>query len=215
MTTVDPIPRGRGRTARLSRAERAALSDEKLIQASLELIAECGIERVTLRSIGERAGYSRGLVNYRFGTKEALLKEATHRLVKRWAQEAFPTEGPEAEGIHALRGFVARHGGSLDSLECRAYYTLVYAALGPMPELRQELADVHVEIRQRLAAYIRQGIEAGDVRSDVDAGRYAAWIYGAVRGIAYQWFLDPEAVDLDSAYSELSHAIERSLVATS
>src|SRR5262245_7586922 len=115
---------------KLSRAQRAALSDERLIRAALELIAEAGIESVTLRGIGERAGYSRGLVNYRFGTKEALLRAAAGHLLRRWSDEVMLPAVGDRVGLSALREMVSEYLKVLRSPEpyAKAYHTLVYAA---------------------------------------------------------------------------------------
>jgi len=45
-----------------------------LLDAAADLIAEGGYEAMTLAAVGERAGYSRGLVTARFGSKDQLLE---------------------------------------------------------------------------------------------------------------------------------------------
>src|SRR6218665_3470496 len=60
---------------RRTQAERVAESDRRLIEAAIRLIARVGYTHTTLESIGVEAGYSRGLVQHRFGSKERLLAE--------------------------------------------------------------------------------------------------------------------------------------------
>src|ERR1700748_893308 len=62
-----------GQKLRRTQAERAAESDRRLLRAALKLIAERGYRNTSLAAIGEEAGYSRGLVNDRFGSKAGLL----------------------------------------------------------------------------------------------------------------------------------------------
>src|SRR5437660_10966063 len=50
-------------------------SRDRVLQASLELIAEVGIDRVRLAEIARRAGMSSGQVMYYFTTKEHILLE--------------------------------------------------------------------------------------------------------------------------------------------
>ena len=50
--------------------ERSDLSTARLLDAAAELIEEGGYEAMTVAAVGERAGYSRGLVTARFGSKE-------------------------------------------------------------------------------------------------------------------------------------------------
>ena len=60
------------RTASRQR-ERSERSTRALLDAAGEVIAEVGYGNMTLAAVGERAGYSRGLVTARFGSKEKLL----------------------------------------------------------------------------------------------------------------------------------------------
>lgn len=195
-----------------TQAERTRTSERRLIRAALELIAESGLEGVTLRAIAERAGCSRGLVNYHFGSKEDLLRKATRELVRGWSRGIVAPAVGDRVGADALRTVLAEHLQLLRrSPEARAYYTLVYAALGPMPELQAELARAHATLRRRMADWIAAGIAAGAVRADVDPVQQAILVHGAVRGIVYQWMLDPGAIDLERAYDALATTIERAL----
>src|SRR5258706_12229442 len=59
---------------RRPQAERRAQSERRLLDAATQLIAEQGFSKTTLAQIGAKAGYSRGLVNERFGSKGELVK---------------------------------------------------------------------------------------------------------------------------------------------
>ena len=43
-----------------------------MLAAAVDLILEHGTDKTTLAAIGEKAGYSRGLATYRFGSKAGL-----------------------------------------------------------------------------------------------------------------------------------------------
>ena len=60
----------------LTQAERTAISDRAMLDAAIELVLEHGTEKTTLAMIGEKAGYSRGLATYRFGSKAGLYDES-------------------------------------------------------------------------------------------------------------------------------------------
>ena len=60
--------------ARRSHAERTDLSDRRMLEAAVQLICDRGPDRTTLKDVGEKAGYSRGLAGYRFGSKPGLFE---------------------------------------------------------------------------------------------------------------------------------------------
>ncbi|MEJ2533610.1 MAG: TetR family transcriptional regulator, partial [Halioglobus sp.] len=55
----------RANDGRMTQAERTALSDQRMFEAAIRLINERGTQKTTLKDIGELAGYSRGMANYR------------------------------------------------------------------------------------------------------------------------------------------------------
>ena len=72
---------------RMTQAERTALSDARMLEAAKALIVEHGTHNTTLREVGERAGYSRGLASNRFGSKEGLFDQLVQDFNRRWASE--------------------------------------------------------------------------------------------------------------------------------
>ncbi|RSS79846.1 TetR/AcrR family transcriptional regulator [Streptomyces sp. WAC06614] len=82
-------------------------SRERLLQATVELVAERGYEATTLGDIADRAGAARGLVSYYFPGKRQLLQSAVHRLMHRTLQAALERE-PRPTGEDAGRELLAR-----------------------------------------------------------------------------------------------------------
>jgi len=64
----------------ISRAEQKQLTRQKLLDATIDLIAEQGLSGVTLGKVAQHTGLSRGICNYHFETKEQLMLEAFRML---------------------------------------------------------------------------------------------------------------------------------------
>jgi AcrR family transcriptional regulator len=73
-------------------------SQERLLQAALELVSERGYEATTLADIADRAGSARGLVSYYFPGKRQLVQSAVHRLMHRTLHEALEREPRTEDG---------------------------------------------------------------------------------------------------------------------
>ena len=71
-----------------TRAEKKFLTRQKLLEATMEIIAAEGLDGVTMAKVAERTGLSRGICNYHFDTKEQLMLEA-FRVLYREYQEAW------------------------------------------------------------------------------------------------------------------------------
>jgi AcrR family transcriptional regulator len=198
---------------RRTQAERTGTSSNGLLRAALELIAERGFRATSLQAIGERAGYSRGLVSHRFGSKEGLLKELVTRMLQRWAVDVRDPAVGDRVGAEALRAVARVHRDAIEQTPqgVRALYMLLFESLIDVPDLRSAMAQLDRQMRAGTENSIRAGIAQGTVRADVDVAGQATLFLAVLRGIALQWLVDPDAVDLEAAYRALDAWLERGL----
>jgi AcrR family transcriptional regulator len=184
---------------RLRQAERSARTRRRLLRAALELVADRGYERTSLAAIGERAGYSRGIVTSCYGSKADLLASVLEDTLERWGQRSLRPATAGRVGSEALCAAVdaVREQAREHPVELKAFFLLLFEALGPLPEMRPRFAEVHRQQREGLTRWIQAGIDVGAIRPDVDAEAQAGLFLAAFRGAVYQWLLDPEHVDLD------------------
>tara|TARA_B110000902_G_scaffold80855_1_gene96013 strand:+ start:7809 stop:8450 length:642 start_codon:yes stop_codon:yes gene_type:complete len=186
---------------RMTQAERTALSDRLMFEAAIELINEHGTQKTTLKEISERAGYSRGLASYRFGSKDGLILELFKRFDDRWKDHLHGyignAHGLEAvrQAASALRDFLKKESGYL-----RAMYLLWYESLGGDSNIRRLLAEHHDVYRHDARSWIEQGIEIGEIKPDVDPALFAAQYCAFSFGIVYQWLVDAQALELDAVF---------------
>jgi AcrR family transcriptional regulator len=204
----------RGRLGkRRTQAERSARSERGLLRAALELIAERGFRASSLQAIGERAGYSRGLVSHRFGSNEGLLRELVTRMLDRWGTEVRDPAVGNRVGGKALATVASVHRTALEGSPeaVRALYMLLFESLVDMPQLRGEMGRLDRRLRDGAERSLRAGMRAGTVRSDVDVPAQAALFLAVLRGITLQWLIDPSALDLERVYRELEASLLRGL----
>ena len=186
---------------RKTQAQRTALSDRRMFDAAVELINEHGTQNTTLKEIGERAGYSRGLANYRFGSKGGLMLELFERFDVRWKEHLGQYIG-DAGGLAAVQQAAAALRDFLkeESSYMRAMYLLWYECLGHETEMRRILAAHHDVYRLDARRWIQEGIESGEVRPDADPEQFAAQYCAFIFGIVYQWLVNADALDLDAVF---------------
>ncbi|MCF8070180.1 MAG: TetR/AcrR family transcriptional regulator [Desulfobacterales bacterium] len=63
------------KNSKITRSEQKQLTRNKLIQATYDVIAHEGLSGVTLAKVAKTAGFSRGISNFHFESKERLLTE--------------------------------------------------------------------------------------------------------------------------------------------
>ena len=182
---------------RRTQAERTALSDARMLDAAVTLIVGRGTAGTTLQDVGELAGYSRGLASARFGHKAALFSFIVRAVGEEWL-DALGEAVREQRGLAAICAATDAHYRFVrDGAErIRAFYSLWFDSIGPDAELKQVIANVHERRQRDVEAWIRQGIEEGSVRADVDVTAVARQFCAAIIGIVYQWLVAPDAYQL-------------------
>jgi len=204
------------RSERLTQSERTALSDARMLAAAVSLICEYGTEKTTLKAVGERAGYSRGLVSYRFGSKAGLFEFVVRSIGERWLETLKRVTAGKA-GLEALAAATEAHRQfCLDDAEhVRAFYILWFDSIGPGSVVREVIAGIHERRQHDVTQWIARGVEAGALPRATDAGRIAQFFCVAIVGIVYQWLLAPDDERaLDTACTDLMAAVSGLLPGT-
>ena len=201
MSTPEPAPNGH--TIRSQRSTKAMLT------AAGDIIAESGYGAVTFVAVGERAGYSRGLVTARFGSKDLMMQALIDRIVGRWN---LAHVYPRTAGKDGLTGMMIGFEELIDqfrrdSQSLAVLYTLIFEAPGPNNELRERMRELNRDLRQFFAGLLRHGLADGSVRSDISADLEAEMIVATIRGIGYQWRLDPDRFDPVAAFEYAKSAL--------
>ncbi|MGO9606659.1 MAG: TetR/AcrR family transcriptional regulator [Candidatus Binataceae bacterium] len=202
----------RPRLVRRTQRERRETSYRRMLDAAVKLIERQGSSRTTLAQIGELSGYSYGLVTHRFGSKEALVRAVTREAQTNFARHEMG-DVERRQGLAALVMLVERYLRAAASRSRNALFVLIGEALGPVPEIRRDMAAADANFRGAVRKLIEQGIEAGEIRRDADPDAQAAMIVGTLRGLAIQRFLDPSAFDLEAVCRALRGNVIRSLAA--
>src|SRR4051794_25353638 len=151
----------------------------------MEIISSEGVRAVTMAAVGEAAGYSRGIVNHQFGTRQGLMAAVAETVQSRLS--------PDRAGVTGRERVIAMAGGYLDSLtsrpqDARAFLRLWIAAIGgEEPELRPVFEERDERFRQSIAGTVAAGQRDGSIRAEVAPAALAVAIVGQLRGIALQF----------------------------
>jgi AcrR family transcriptional regulator len=191
--------------------ERTALSERLLVEAAIELLVQRGLAGTTLAAIGERAGYSRGLVTHRFGSKAGLLAHVHDTVARHWIERVQGEVGAAIgllaleKVVQALYGFIAEAPD-----EIRAMYLLRYASIDPAAEYRANVARVHRAQRQDVQRWIEAGQTAGEITSKVEAALAAELFCATADGLVYRWLVNP-TLPMKALHAQLRSGIRESL----
>lgn len=193
------------------RARQAAATRQRLIDAAARLFARRGYSAASVAAIGEEAGVSRGLVNFHFATKENLLHAVIEQLVAELESQMFPADPPAAP-LAAVAVIVDAHRRYLTERPERArlLFRLQAEALDPALGV-SAFAELHRRWLQRTRPLWEAGIARGEIDPSVDHDAVTTFAIGGLRGIALEWLLVGDTLDVDAAYAHLLRSLQAGL----
>lgn len=191
---------------RKTQAERTDLSDRLMRDAAIELIVAQGTSATTLKEVGERAGYSRGLAGYRFGSKDALFSFIVRSLGEDWLHK-LTTVTTGKVGYPAICAATDEHFQlCLESpTHVRAFYLLWFESIAPRSLSKTMINHIHDRRFRDVKGWIEA---AGDSLSQPDAAAIARQFCASIIGIVYYWLANPDDLEaIENLHIELKHTM--------
>jgi AcrR family transcriptional regulator len=178
---------------------------QQILDSAITLFAQRGVDRASLRTIGEAIGVSHTALRHYFASRDELLVEAYRAHEARAACEADAvSESAVGEIIEA-----AERNRSIPGL-VELYATLTTDALQEQHAVTREFVRERFRsLRADLATRIEAGQRAGSVAPDIDPLDAAALVIAASDGLQIQWLLDPDTVDVGRSLSILERLLPR------
>jgi AcrR family transcriptional regulator len=164
---------------------------ERLLHATVELMAEIGIDRVRTRSIAERAGVNPALVHYHFGTVSALVMEAAQDALLRTlgpAIEAFQSGATIRDSIRAILEWLDRHGEEAPGSTILAE-AMVKATRNA--SFRRWATRASERFRLVILERLRAARDSGELDPELDLTAAAVLLAAALDGLLFHRLVDP------------------------
>src|SRR5450755_1033844 len=182
-TETGPASRRPGRP----RSEQA---EQAIIEATLDLFAEQGLEGVCVEAVAARAGVGKATIYRRWPNKEELLLAALGSLKSPF---------PEPDGVSVRDDLVAMVkvmcADKADPRKARRY-ALLLGEGEKYPRLMARYKETVVKPRhEALRAVIRRGIESGELRPDTDVEVALLALTGVVMAREKSAAGDPNALN--------------------
>ncbi|MFI6984389.1 TetR/AcrR family transcriptional regulator [Embleya sp. NPDC050154] len=202
---------GRARAAKAATAKGAERRRE-IVAAASELFARAGFRGTGMTEVAQRVGITEPGLLYHFGSKQGLLRAVVeHRDLQ---SQAFARDIAEVGGLQALREMPAFAHRNRDQPGLAKLFAVLLAEnLDPGDPEHDFFVRRYRDMRTVVAGMIRDGQHGGEMRPDVDPQLKAIEILATLDGIASQWLLDPEMVDLVVCIEEYSRTLIRDLAA--
>ncbi|GAA2976874.1 AcrR family transcriptional regulator [Microbacterium terrae] len=196
-STGSDAPRARGSYA------KGIARRQEILDRAIEVFAERGARRTSLRAIAEEVGVTHAALTHYFGSLDELLV-AVYRESERRGDEN-PVAPPDTTPGESMR-IAAQENRAVPGM-VQLYSTLVASALeDDRPAAQEFAASRFARLRAEMAERVRELQDAGRLRGDVEPELAAALVIAASDGLQTQWLLDP-TVDHEAALAMLDRLL--------
>lgn len=198
---------------RQTQAERRETAERAILEAAKLIVAEKGLEELSMNEVGEAAGYSRALPAHYFGSKSALIHALADHILAGYAERMRSGSTP-SQGLDMLLDLIRFCiDDAIENEESlRAYQTILINGI-TRPELKPLVDRMIQQSINDIAGLIILAQEFGDVRTDIDAYAEASIIIASMRGVMFQWLINPDHVSLSRVRDSLVRNVRTTLKA--
>ncbi len=182
-----------------------------IIDSAIELIADSGIQNLTIKNLAKRVGVTEGALYRHFGSKREILLAILEVFGHSNAEVFERIRQQEASPLRQLERVFLDHFRQFESKPALA--AVIFSE-----EIFQNdsvLADTMIQVVQKSLDEVEKIVEAGqktgEIRADVPGEQLALVLLGSLRFQVVQWHLSGYNFSLEKAGARLWHTL-RSMV---
>lgn len=198
---------------RQTQAERRETAERAILEAAKRIVAERGLEDLSMSDIGEAAGYSRALPAHYFGSKSALIHALADHILAGYAERMRSGSTP-SQGLEMLLDVISFCiDDAIENPESLRAYQIILINGITRPELKPLVDRMIQQSINDIAGLILLAQQTGEVRADVDPYAEASIIIASMRGVMFQWLINPDHVSLSRVRDSLVTNVRTTLKA--
>jgi len=182
---------------------------EELLEAVWRVIVRDGIEGTTIRGIAKETGWSTGVLSHYFADKDEIiasaLRLAYERIATRWDEKLAGLSGIEALYELVIDNLPLDEERQLETQLLMNYWSMMIRGhdLTDRPQRRGPL------LIDLLTRFVREGQEAGEIRSDEAPEDIAERLLGLIDGFSLHTLLNPERLSDERQVTLIEREFDR------
>lgn len=196
-------------------AEPNRVKKKDLIESAKRCIAEKGIQKLTLKTVGEGAGVSQGTVYYHFKTKEQLMIEIVHDICQSsWEDLAQIHKDAKEKGENWIQSALssAYERNTKESYFHHLFLSLVVIALNN-EKMRGQIGELLTYENKALQQHIESAIGTEDGKNELYGISSKVWgiLFNAlIDGLAIQALMNDD-INMEEVYKSLESLLIKHL----
>lgn len=182
----------------------------EIIEASLDIIKENGIENLTTKKIAEKIGISEAGLYRHFKSK----LEITLEILNYFKEKAIETLNSIPENyskVEQIKYILEKKAKEFSEKPGLVVLILLEEIIPPQPVLTEKIREIISLNKTKLKEIIVEGQRNGEIRTDIDPEILFQIIIGSFRFIVTRWRIENFKYDIVYEFKKLWDGIEKFL----
>lgn len=172
---------------------------QQILDSAVAVFAEKGFYNAKVTDIAHKAGVAHGTVYLYFQTKEDILIQIFEELVN----YIFTEVGTEHNAVAKLRRLISIQMQMVETNPELTELMLLEARQSSKFILSSAISKIG-DYCDKIEGILKEGIEEGLVRPDLDLTVASTMLYSGIEGIATRWMLENKHYNLNSCAEQLT-----------
>lgn len=189
------------------------LSDrqKQIIDVSLELIAENGIQGLTIKNLAKKIGFSEAALYRHYENKTQIILAILNYFKENMARLLEVVLNADEDAISKINHLFSNQFKVFSQSPSIVAVIFSEELFRNETLLEKKVSEIMNNSIEKLSSIIRAGQEKGEIRSDIDARHLTVVVMGTLRLFVKQWQMSDYAFDLVKKGDELSDSIKKLL----
>ena len=182
-----------------------------IINSAIELIAEKGIQQLTIKNLAGKLGRTEGAIYRHFERKIDILLGILELFKENKKLTAKKIQEQDVASCAKLKRIFEQHFQQFADNPAMAAVVFSEEIFQNEKQLADNVFSIMKETQQIIIAIIEKGQESGEIRGDIDPEELTLIVMGALRLLVTHWRLSQYSFDLREEGARLWASIEQIL----
>ena len=186
---------------RRTQAERTRQRKEQVIRAAIRFFGQDGYHGAKLADIAKAAGVTEPGLLHHFPSKAHLLMEVLAERDRIDRERFDPSLHGETKASFIPLQKLVEYNQSVPGL-VQLFTVLVAESIDDKHPGHEFFMHRYQKIREQSTAFLREGQERGEIRSDLPAEDLAILLFAMMDGLQVQWLYEPEQIKMARLFEQ-------------
>jgi AcrR family transcriptional regulator len=197
---------------KMQRRRSTEVRRTQIADAARSLTVKYGSEHITVRRIAKEIGVSEGALYRHFKSKRDILSLMVERIEEDWIADMAKDSATGRTPLEVLDKSLKNHVSAIEQKRGVSFQVIAeIISLGDR-RLNRKASEALDRYTARIRDILSEGIEAGEIRKDVDPDNTAALIAAAIQGLVNKWALSNCSFNLEEKYHSLWQTLRDTVI---